>query len=274
MAKDKQAASGKRYARPQISRVEQLSAQLLLSNERLALANEKMRQSEIARNEVLANLSHDLRAPLTALRSAVDYMHSQPDISREDQQAMLAVMDRRCAILEHMAEDLYLLMVMDLPSYRLQLIPLDLEPFLEEYYEMQRLHSAYGERQLLCNIPPGTATLVQADPKSLMRVLDNLFSNALKFTLPGDQIILGCKLLEQQVAIYVQDTGSGIPPDKLETVFERTYTLSDARTPNTGSGLGLSIVRSIVEKHGGRVWCKSAPGLGSTFTVSLPIASG
>ncbi|MGD9559785.1 MAG: sensor histidine kinase [Oscillospiraceae bacterium] len=260
------------YRKPAIGTVEELSAKLLLANQELAQANEKLRLSEIKRSETLANISHDLRAPASALRSAVDTMRENQDLTPEERLTLLDIMDRRTKSLEHLITELHYLISLDLPGFNLSKAEVDLVAFAEEYSVVQEADSRFEARRIGCEVDPSVSVRAVADANALVRVLDNLYDNALRFTEEGDEITIGCKATEEGAALYVRDTGIGMEPDQLDLIFERTYKVSDARTPQKagGSGLGLSIVRKIVELHGGRVWCESSPGAGSTFWIILP----
>jgi signal transduction histidine kinase len=107
----------------------------------------------------------------------------------------------------------------------------------------------------------------------VVQVLTNLLSNAIKFSEPGGRVLVRAERVGEHVRFAVRDEGRGIPPDKLETIFERFHQVdaTDSREKG-GSGLGLAICKSIVQQHAGRIWAESTPGLGSTFFVELRAA--
>jgi signal transduction histidine kinase len=112
-----------------------------------------------------------------------------------------------------------------------------------------------------------------ADPDRVLQTLTNLLSNAIKFSSAGGAVWLDADARDGEIVFVVRDEGRGIPPDKLELIFERFQQVdsSDAREKG-GTGLGLAICRSIVDQHGGRVWAESAGGRGSRFQFTLPVA--
>ena len=128
---------------------------------------------------------------------------------------------------------------------------------------------------MILDLPEDLQCQIDIDVQKMVRVLDNLFTNAAKYTPKESSINLRAKITSdhQFLQIAVSDNGPGIPPEALPHLFGRTYTVSASRTPNsaTGSGLGLAIVKAIVERHNGTVSCTSQPGKGSTFTIQLPI---
>lgn len=140
---------------------------------------------------------------------------------------------------------------------------------------------AAGAHRLACqaagvalevHLPPGLPTL-DADGSRLLRLLGNLLDNACRHTPPGGTIrVEAARAGERHVTVTVSDTGPGIPEEALEDIFERYYRGVDARTRGAGgTGLGLAIARAIARAHGGTLHAASAPGQGSTFTLTLPI---
>jgi two-component system phosphate regulon sensor histidine kinase PhoR len=110
---------------------------------------------------------------------------------------------------------------------------------------------------------------VEVDSQRLEQVLVNLIHNAIKFTRPGGEVLLGAELIPGEVRFAVRDTGVGIPADEVSRIFERFYRVDKSRT-GSGTGLGLSIAKHIVEAHKGRIWAESLEGQGSTFYFTVP----
>lgn len=262
---------------PEIDMVEKLSAELLVLNYRLEEQSEKLRQSEKAKGEMLANISHDLRAPSTALRCAIDSMLEYPDMPKAEAAMLLGVMDRRMQVLERLLHDLELVSSMDMPDFSLHREPVDAPALLREYFSVQKANRKYESRRLGCEVPDGLVVMIDADFAYLTRVLDNLYSNAFNYSRDEAEITVGCRIAPEapELEIYVRDTGVGIAPGHLDIVFERSHTVSRSRSPGgpAGHGLGLSIAKSIVEKHGGRIWCESEYGKGSVFFIRLPVCA-
>ena len=111
---------------------------------------------------------------------------------------------------------------------------------------------------------------LRANPIRIRQMLDNLIGNAIKYTPAEGNVNIHMAMEADQIAIKVEDTGVGIPPEEQGRVFEKFYRASNAAKGAEGSGLGLAIVKSIVESHQGRVWVESVVGMGSTFIVLLP----
>lgn len=247
--------------------VEKLTRQLMLANNEL----QKMQKE---RSEMLANISHDLRAPITAIRSAIDLLLSSVDTSPEDLNATLQIIDRRTKTLENMIQDMYYLFCVEDTSRELELSTLHAASLLEEYFFDISIDTRYENHDLQLDLPEDMDCFIQVDTQKLIRVLDNLFTNAAKYTPAGSTITLKARLESSKLVVSVIDSGEGIPPEAVERLFQRTYTVSSARTPGsaTGSGLGLAIVKAIMERFGGSVTCESEIGVGTTFTLTIPLA--
>lgn len=247
-------------------------------SKKLLEANAKLQEAEHERTLMLENISHDLRAPLTAIRSAIDYLKARDEkegltVSSKDLSDMLRLIDNRALTLEVLVQDLFYLTSIESGREELKLQRVPIGQFLEEYFFAAQIDERYSGRNLLLEIPEDDDSFVSIDIGKMSRVLDNLFTNARKYSEDGSDITLGMGRYGDNVRFFVRDTGAGIPKEEVSHIFERTYRVSKSRTPEgeTSSGLGLSIVKSIVDQHGGRVWCESNLGEGSCFFVELPV---
>lgn len=262
----------KKYSRPEISR-EELQQQLFEMNISLMEANDRLLEEERMRTELFANLSHDLRAPMTALASSIELLQTGT-VGPEEQKRILKLMQNRTAFLQRLITDMFLLAKMENQDAVLHRQPVEAALFLEEYFYSCEADSTYDERVLTLELDDGLDCEIDIDPEMIVRVLNNFFTNAKKYSTPGSRITLGGRRCEDCVEISVADTGVGISEADLPHVFERTYRTDKARTPGVdSSGLGLAIAKKIVERHGGSVGCASMPGEGSTFTFTLPVVS-
>jgi signal transduction histidine kinase len=133
--------------------------------------------------------------------------------------------------------------------------------------ETQKAFAAAASLELEVDLGPDLPD-VWADRDRVLQVFENLVGNAIKFTGPGGRIGVGAVPRDREVLFWVSDTGSGIPSDDVPRVFDRFW--QARRAERRGAGLGLPIVKGIVEAHGGRVWLESTPGLGSTFFFTIP----
>ena len=268
--------SKKKYTKPDISK-EELQKALVKANQELWMANRRLEAEERTRAELFSNLSHDLRAPMAALFSSVELLKSGQTIGKKNYQDILKLMDRRLHTLHSILNDIFLLTLLESPSTKLETEPVEMGIFLEDYFYSCMADPKYHKRRLKLEVPDYFPYTAEIEAEKMIRVLDNLFTNALHYSGEGAEIALGAKFIEGEkeegkIRIYVRDTGEGIHKEDAEHIFERSYRASRSRTPEhegSGSGLGLAIAKGIVERHGGAIWCESEVGKGSCFTFSL-----
>jgi signal transduction histidine kinase len=233
---------------------------------------EKLREANRAKEDFLATLSHELRTPLNAMLGWTRLVR----MGKLDHAAMeraLDTIERNAHVQEQLIADILDVSRIVTGKLRLVLRPLDLEPVIDAAMDALRPAADAKGIQLECTLThPGA---VMGDPDRLQQVVWNLLSNSIKFTPAGGRVALSVKREGANVRITVTDTGEGMPSTLVPFVFDR-FTQGDGSLtrPHGGLGLGLSIVRHIVELHGGEVDAHSeGPGKGSTFAVTLPARS-
>jgi signal transduction histidine kinase/ActR/RegA family two-component response regulator len=223
------------------------------------------------KDEFLATLSHELRTPLNAIQGWTTLLMQTPR-SPEDTQALQTI-DRNVRAQVRIMSDLLDMSRIVSGKIHLEVQPLHLHTVVEEALDSVR-QSADAKNIRINTLLDSQIGLVRGDPNRLQQVLWNLLSNAVKFTPRGGRVSVVLERVNSHVEIVVEDTGIGIRSDFLPFVFER-FRQGDATTTrhHSGLGLGLSIVKSLVEMHGGSVRVKS-PGenQGSTFVVALPVS--
>ena len=262
----------RKYTKPEISR-EQLEYALYEANLSLQKAYDALREEEEARNTLLSNLSHDLRSPIMALVSAVGYLRSEGFSDAPEYRQTIDLMERRLKTFQVMIDDLFLLTKIECPTIPLVTEEINMGFFLEEFFYSCQADQKYADRNLSLELPEPFPYLVRLDAEKFIRVLDNLFTNALQYSQAGASITLGASFRPEQgvVELSVRDTGIGIAPEHIPLIFNRSFRVSTSRTPGQGgSGLGLAIVKGIVERHGGSIRCESELGKGSCFFLTLP----
>jgi signal transduction histidine kinase/ActR/RegA family two-component response regulator len=240
------------------------------------LAAERAARSEAERvgrmkDEFLATLSHELRTPLSAMLGWSQLLQGQEDEAtlREG----LAVIERNARAQTQLIEDLLDMSRIVSGKIRLDVQQVDVASVINAAVDLLK-PSADAKGIRLHRVLDPLASPVSGDPNRLQQVVGNLLSNAIKFTPRGGKVELLLERVNSHVEVTVTDTGQGISPDFLPHVFDR-FRQADASTTRKhgGLGLGLSIVKQLVELHGGTVRAKSAgEGAGATFTVSLPLA--
>lgn len=261
------------FETPELS-VEELTLALFNANQKLDALNKKLVEEEKERSEFYANISHDLRSPMAAINSSVEYLLSKKSFDEEEVRSVLTILQSRGQFLQNMINDIFMLSALNTSSRPLQLEEIGIGYFLEDFFYEYDENPKYSERTLTLDVPLTLDSIVKLDPKMMQRVLDNLFSNALKYSDTGDSITLSAsEISNRKVQIIVSDTGIGIATKNLEKIFDRSFMVSKARTPGfqAGAGFGLAIAKSIVEKHDGTIHCESTLGKGSAFIIELPI---
>jgi signal transduction histidine kinase len=224
---------------------------------------------ERLRRDLVANVSHELKTPISALRAHLENMIDGVEpADPETLQAMLAQSERLGRLVDQLLE-LSRLESGDLPLRR---EPVRLGPLISQVAAEIEVTRGTGGTTLEIDIeddlPP-----VYADPERIHQVLFNLLDNALGFTAAGGQVTVSAERGPHGVGVAVADTGPGIAAEHLPRVFDRFYRVDSARSRDDGgTGIGLAIARSVVEAHGGRIWAESEPGHGSIFRFELPTA--
>jgi two-component system OmpR family sensor kinase len=227
--------------------------------------------SDRARRQLLADVSHELTTPLTAIRGYVETL-AMPDLALDEAARMryLGIVGDETMKLERIVGDLLELAKLEAGgiTLRVQDVPIT-DLFARVASRHERLCQ---ERQLtLTTTIEAGAETVRADPDRLEQVLQNLAANALRHSTTGGRIDLVASADDGTIIIDVRDTGSGIAPEHLPFIFDRFYKTEAARSDEAaGSGLGLSIVKAIVRRHGGTVTATSNPGVETVFRVRLP----
>ena len=262
------------------SSADQRLAEMREANEHLVvtavLAQARTEEAETAshrKDEFLTAVSHEIRTPLNAILGWARMLESkQLPPGRADH--AIAAIGRSASALAHMIDDLLDTSRILKGAIRLALRPVDVAAVAQEALDAVRPLAATRNVHLAFDVAAGSRT-ISADADRLQQVIWNLLANAIKFTPEGGRVETSIESANDSVEVRVVDTGQGISPDFLPHVFERFRQAADATTQrHTGLGLGLSIVRELVELHGGTVHAAS-PGVGhgATFTVRLPIAA-
>jgi two-component system, OmpR family, phosphate regulon sensor histidine kinase PhoR len=233
--------------------------------------NSELRRLERLRHEFVANVSHELKTPLSVMRACVETLQ---DGAVEDPNA-------RGSFLQQIAEGADRLHALILDLLSLARIESGQEVFeyedvpvaelVAECIERQRPRADAKGRLMLNAVPPPQPCTVWADPEAFGQILDNLVDNAVKYTQPGGTIRIRWNSEGDSVVLQVEDNGPGIPERDLSRIFERFYRVDKARSRELGgTGLGLSIVKHLTQTMRGAVAATSRLGDGTTFTVTLP----
>jgi signal transduction histidine kinase len=238
--------------------------------EQLQHAEEKQRELDTLRRNLIAWAGHDLRTPLASIRAIVEALADGVVQDPETTSRYLQTAQREIRALSVLIDDLFELAQIEAGGLRLEMSPNSLSDLISDTIES---FSALSARQgvVLEGSASPAVDPVLIDAKEIGRVLSNLVGNALRHTPPGGRVWVRATDQAGVVHVEVQDTGEGIKTDDLPHVFERFYRGEKSRNRATGgSGLGLAIAKGIVEAHGGSIGVESIPGKGTQFFFTLP----
>lgn len=249
--------------------IRRLLEALRVKVEALAEANEKLKELDVMKGELISNVTHELKTPLVSVRGYTEMMfEGRLGPTTEQQLRGLKTSLRNIDRLQRLIDDL--LMVGRLESNRLNVrpAPFDLGPAVKSVVES--LRPQLEDRRGDIHLPPGPLS-VCADVDLITRALANLLSNAVKFTKPGGLIRVACGRRENRAYVRVEDDGCGIPADQQAHLYERFWRAGAVHA--AGTGLGLAITKGILDAHGSHITLMSEVGKGTTVEFDLPLAA-
>jgi two-component system phosphate regulon sensor histidine kinase PhoR len=233
---------------------------------------EQLKRLNQSKSDFFATVSHELRTPLTSIEGYLEMLRDEDaGPVTAAQERMLETVGRNTIRLRNLIEDLFMLSKLESDAFQTMLRPVNLLDIVRDAAQVLR-PSVSGTGLTLTVTCPDESLMVNGDVSQLDRVVMNLLSNAAKYTSPGGGIRLTAARDGDTAVLSVSDTGIGIPEKDKEALFSRFFRASNAvRRSIPGAGLGLAIVSSIVAEHGGNVAVESTEGVGTTFTVRLPL---
>lgn len=233
---------------------------------------ERLRSTDRLRRELIANVGHDLRTPLTALNGRVE--EARRHLAEGDAEDALSQLDSamvQARYLGRLVDDLFELAMLDSPDPLLRMEPVPVAELVSEAVSRHEGDCSSAQISIGKHLEVDLPT-IQADGVRLLRLLDNLIVNAIRHTPSGGRIDVYASVEEEGVTVRVDDTGPGIPEDRAEQLFERYYRGTEARTrTGEGTGLGLAIARAVVHAHGGTLHAANRREGGASFTMRLPV---
>lgn len=250
--------------------------ELLLQKNRL-LAEERDKQKEL--NERLneatqsklvffTNVSHDLRTPLTLIQAPVAQLADAPNLTSQ-QKALMRIADKNVRILHRLINQILDFRKYENGKLELHLTEVDFRSAVEEWVGSFKELARRRDIRLRLIAPEGFAPIpIAIDQEKVERILFNLISNAFRHTRDNGEITVSYSIIDSKLTLSVSDNGEGISKDDLGNIFDRFYQVD--RIKPKGSGIGLALVKSFVELHGGNVEVESEPGKGSIFTITIP----
>ena len=254
-------------------RIFEINAAPLPSGGAIAVLHDvtRIEQAEKSRRDFIANVSHELRTPLTSIQGYVETLVEDAKPNPETMREFLGIIHKNATRMNRLTEDLLALASVESPDYKLVAQPARASALVQDAIES--LGGIVVDSEVELESAGAPDALVMADPDAMNQVFGNLIENAVKYGKENRRIVVGAKLLEDEVEFFVQDFGPGIPSEHLDRIFERFYRVDKARSRESGgTGLGLAIVKHIVEAHGGRIWAESELGAGAAFHFTLPLA--
>jgi two-component system phosphate regulon sensor histidine kinase PhoR len=233
----------------------------------------ELRRLERVRQDFVANVSHEFKTPLTAIRGFAETLLSGALNDPKNNRRFLEIIRDHSSRLDRLTDDLLKLARIEAGKLELEFFSVALAELIEGCAETTTLKAARKQLSISIDIPPGLPP-VRGDASLLREVFQNLLDNAIQYTLPGGSIRVTASAAAREAVVSVTDSGIGIPLADQERIFERFYRVDAARSREAGgTGLGLSIAKHIVEAHGGRLWVESEIGRGSQFSFSIPLVS-
>ena len=220
--------------------------------------------------QFVATVSHELRTPLTSIISFIELIRAEDDGLSPDGVHFLDIIQRNASRLLRLVGDLLLLSRIESGISPPELVPVSVPELARE--AVRNASPAAASYGVTLEAAAGDGPDLRGDQLGLAQVLDNLIANAVKFSHPGDTVRVRAAWADGEWRVDVADQGIGIPPDEMDRLFQRFVRASNARTSGRpGTGLGLSVVKAIVELHGGRITVDSALEQGTTFRIYLPV---
>jgi signal transduction histidine kinase len=238
----------------------------------------RVESSQKSQRDFVANVSHELKTPLTSIQGFAQAMLDDTADTPEARKQAAQIIYDEAGRMHRMALDLLDLARLEGGIADLEMSPVDIGVLLRSVVEKFIPQAQKAGIRLQTNIPENLPTLL-GDGDRLAQVVTNLVDNALKFTPVNGQVTLSTVNIGAEMEISVTDTGPGVPEEAVARIFDRFYQVDPSRAGGEtaagrrGAGLGLAIVQEIVQVHGGRIGVRSEVGRGTTFVIHLPIAS-
>ena len=238
--------------------------------EELRAMMDREREAERTKNELITNLAHDLRTPLTSIIGYLELLAGREDLPAEQQKKYLEITFTKAKRLRQLLEELFGFTKLSYGRINMKVGQVDIVKLLEQLLE--EAYPNFTERQLSYELKSNVPSkMINADGSLLARLFDNLISNAIKYGAEGKQVTVRIRAEEEKVTVSVTNFGQVIPKEELPLLFQKFYRMDQARSSGTGgTGLGLAIAKEIAEMHGGSIRADSDLN-GTVFTVVLRV---
>jgi signal transduction histidine kinase len=241
------------------------------ANEALKDANQELANLHSEKDTFLGVLSHDMRSPLTSIQGYTSFILSQPDLTEDEKKHMLEVIRRSGQTLLEMVNNILEIQQLQAGNpILLECESFELGKLIFETIETIEAQ-AIEKKVKLEYMRPADPIVIYADKPKVRRIVTNLVTNAVKYTPGGGNVCVNTAINGRYAIVQIQDNGYGIPAEDLPYIFERFRRVRKHQTLAAGTGLGLAIVKSMIEAHKGEITAESQEGIGSTFTMKLPL---
>ena len=258
---------------PLVDQLTRINSELVDRQRQLAKKHAKLQKVSAGKSQILRMVAHDLRNPLSGILNATKYVLGDVEgLLEENDLKLLQGIESTSRFMLRLIDDMVEISAIESGRLLLHRKPTELLSLVERILSLNR---AVAERKQISIdlIAPGQLPPISLDSNKMYRVIDNLLTNAIKFSSPGDKIMVRVQTCDGLINISVVDQGPGIPAHELKTVFKPFQKGQFAnRSKTAGTGLGLAIAKRIVEAHGGQLLLESQVRKGSTLTVSLPLS--
>jgi signal transduction histidine kinase len=240
---------------------------------KLKEASEIREQYEKNRRELIANISHDLKTPITSIRGYVEGIKDGVANTEDKFDRYLDTIHGKAEHMNRLIDELFLYSKLDVQSLPFDFEEIEWKAFLEDYLEELRLELRKENVQISMQTGEGFSSTVRIDPDKMIRVMDNIIYNSVKY-VDKDRchIRISLEEKEEMVEVMIGDNGPGVPANELSSIFNRFYRSDPSRNSNSvGSGLGLAIAAQIIKAHRGKIWAESSSGNGLCIHFTLPL---
>jgi signal transduction histidine kinase len=237
---------------------------------KLAVAYEELKENDRLKDELVQNVSHELRTPLTFVKGYVDLlMDGEMGLINPHQQTTLQIVADKTVEITRLIDDI--MSLQRISADNLILEPFEMVKLIDEAISGHRITAGQKGLSLVFERSAQLRGEITADRGRIQQVIDNIIVNAMKFSPDGGTIHVHLVEEPAKIIVAIADEGIGLPPDKIERIFERFYQIDGtSRRRFGGAGIGLAIVKRIIDAHEGHIWVESEVNKGSTFFFSLP----
>jgi len=237
--------------------------------ERITMQLKKLKEVDLLRRELVANVSHDLRTPLAALRGYLDtVLLKEGQLAPEEQRRFLEIASKHSERLGRLVDELFELARLDSQATPIKVEPFSMGELVQDVVQKYGLRAQQAGVRLAADFRPDLP-MVSGDIALMERVLENLIENAIRYTPAGGSVTVSIVPEEGKLIVRVADTGTGIAAESMPYIFDRFYRGEDAASRGAGAGLGLAIAKRILELHGTSLRAQSKVNAGTTFSFAV-----